>query len=302
MRRITLTALAAAAAILLSGCVAPSTRGRSTGREGKIGGRVSALIDNISARAARKKTTVPVRIRVRPVAPGFMQLICTEDPGSRILLYAYYDTAGALLEGTYYCYSGGTPDPAGGSMVWTKQPPEGDGSPEEFEKYSFAGGALVRADWYRRGGRTPYRIDERDSTGIERRIISFEDGGIQNEEMIGEHGFPVTKKTFKEGNYIRSKTFTGPFETLAAENVGGGRNISGTLLPNYQYFRAARLQFVLVVDPSWNVDTLSGREEAVRFDYVRDHKDTASAAEAIEKCFGWTLKEFVTQVRSHLKK
>jgi hypothetical protein len=301
MKRITFAAITAAA-VLLSGCVTPSPRGRRATNRGKIGGKVSDLIDSISSRAGRKKTTVPVRIRVRPVAPGFMQLVCTEDPGTRILLYAYYDASGTLLEGTYYCYSSGGPEPAGRSIVWTKQPPEGDGSPEEYERYSFVGGVLVRAEWYRRGARTPFRIDERDSRGIERRIVSYQDGGIHHEERIGQHGFPVTKKTFKDGNYIRSKTFTGPFETLAAERVGGGRNISGTLLPNYRYFRAAKFQFVLVVDPSWNVDTLSAREEAVRFDYVRDHNNSAGAADAIEKCFGWTLKEFITQVRSRLKK
>ena len=137
MKRIALTALAAALAVILCGCVTPSKKGRRARKEGKIGGKVSDLIDRISSRAGRQGKTVPVRIRVRPVAPGYMQLICTEDPGSSILLYAYYDRSGKLLEGTYFCYGRavpeeGAPKPAGSSIIWAREAPGGEDTPAEY--------------------------------------------------------------------------------------------------------------------------------------------------------------------------
>jgi hypothetical protein len=247
-------------------------------------------------------------MRVRQVASGYMQLVCTEEAGSRILLYAYYEKGGKLLEGVYFCYTAAAPkEPEPGAapgprIVWTTKAPSGHGGPAEYERYIFRRGVLVRAEWYRTRETTPFRIVERDPRGIETRIVSVRQGGIQLEETIGATGFPVLKKTFKDGNYVRSRHLSGPFERLTAEKVAVGRNISGSLLPNYMYFRAARFDFVLIVDDAWNVRRLSGQEDAVRFDYAAEHDTTADAAKAIRQCFGWDLKQFVDQVKSKLKK
>jgi hypothetical protein len=277
MKRAASAAITAVVLVLLSGCVGPSGRRRGQRHQGKIETSVSWLIGQLSARAEDEGKSVPVRMRVRQVASGYMQLVCTEEAGSRILLYAYYEKGGKLLEGIYFCYTAAAPkEPEPGAapgprIVWTTKAPSGQGGPSEYERYLFRRGVLVRAEWYRARESTPFRIVERDPRGIETRIVSVQEGGVQHEEIIGASGFPILKKMFKDGNYVRSTHLSGPFERLAAEKVAAGRNISGSLLPNYMYFRAARFDFVLIVDDAWNVRRLSGRRAVRLHGRARQH-------------------------------